>query len=98
VQELLADFRTQLLAEVQEVVTDAVRDALDARQHAPPLLTVEQVAERLNVSVRTVESLIADGELVPLRIRGARRFTDQTIDAFLRSCAGKKKRRRKRAT
>ena len=49
------------------------------------LLTIKQVAQQLNVSVRTIENEIADGRLTPLRIRGVRRFTRQQIAQYVRS-------------
>jgi excisionase family DNA binding protein len=51
-----------------------------------PLLTVNEVAALLNVSERTVENEIAEGKLVPLRIRGTRRFRQQQVDDYLRAC------------
>ena len=60
---------------------------LQAAQRPEPLLTVEDVAAHLAVSKRTVETLISEGELVPLRIRGTRRFTREAVDAFLRTTA-----------
>lgn len=50
-----------------------------------PLMTVRDVATYLNVSVRTVEALIAEGELVPLRIRSVRRFTREAVQAYVRN-------------
>lgn len=55
--------------------------------HSTSLLTVKEVAKLLNVSVRTVENEIADGSLVPLRIRGTRRFRQQAIQDYLSSKA-----------
>ena len=78
----------------------AVRDELDERgllQGGPePLLDVKAVARYLGVSARTVETLIAASDLVPIRIGSARRFTREAVDAFLRSRAGQKYRRRRR--
>lgn len=47
------------------------------------LLTVKDVAEILNVSVRTVEYEIAEGRLIPFYIRGARRFSIDYIYDYL---------------
>jgi excisionase family DNA binding protein len=50
-----------------------------------PLWDVDQVAQYLHVSRRTVETLIAAGELRPMRVGRQRRFDPKTIDAYLRS-------------
>ena len=38
------------------------------------LLTRTELAETLHISVRTVDEMVALGEIVPVRIRGAVRF------------------------
>jgi excisionase family DNA binding protein len=56
-----------------------------------PLLTRHDVAEHLNCSLRTVDTLVACGELQALRIRRCVRFTQGAIDAYLRRVAGEKR-------
>jgi excisionase family DNA binding protein len=53
-----------------------------------PLWTVKEVASYLNVSKRTVEHLIADGEIAPIWIRGQRRFDRETIKAYAHAQVG----------
>lgn len=49
------------------------------------LLTRAQVGEILNVSVRTVDSLVQRGELNSLRVGNkTRRFTQRAVDDFIR--------------
>lgn len=80
-----------LKKEVAEAVVATILEI--QKQNAPrPLLSVREVAERLGVSVRTVETLIAEGSLTPIRIRNARRFTEEQTDAFLRQQAKKSRR------
>jgi excisionase family DNA binding protein len=62
----------------------------------PPLLDVKGVAERLNVSERSVERLVASGQLVPLGVGGARRFSQEGVRAFLRRYAVRRRRKRKK--
>lgn len=80
----------RLLAFVTTGVLDtllAAYDAAGARQHpkqqtAPPLLSVSEVAKRLRVSTRTVERMIALGELNTIRIghrRGVRRVSEAEL-------------------
>lgn len=52
-----------------------------------PLWKIRDVAQYLNVSKRTVENILADGELVPIRIRSARRFQPEAVKAYARRCA-----------
>jgi excisionase family DNA binding protein len=61
-----------------------------------PLLDVKGVARWLAVSERTVERLLADGALVPIRVGDTRRFTREAVEAFLRSSVFRRRRRRKR--
>lgn len=57
------------------------------------LIPIKEVARRLGVSVRTVEQLVAEQELVPVYIRRARRFAPEQIDAFVRARTGSRPRR-----
>ena len=56
-----------------------------------PLMHVKDVARTLGVSERTVETLIATGNLQPLWIKGQRRFHPGAVDAFI--CASERKSR-----
>lgn len=76
--------RDALLNGLAAEVERRLAPLLEASERPEPLLTVGDVAAYLNVSKRTVETLISEGELVPLRIRGVRRFTRNAIDAYVR--------------
>ena len=59
------------------------------------LLTVSQVAERLQLSVALIYSMVSEGTLPALRIgngRGSIRFREQDVGEYLDDCAviGKK--------
>ena len=81
-----------LAADLEARVRRAIREELAAagdRQPfgAPPLLDLTGAAARLNVSERTVESLVASGEIPVVRIgtgRGVRRFDPAALEAFVR--------------
>lgn len=76
---------------------DLLADVLTLLKSPPPiqsLLDVSDVAERLGVSKRTVETLISTGEIKPIRIKGQRRFDRDAIDAYIRRCAEKRPNRR----
>ena len=49
------------------------------------LLTTEDVAVVLKVSVRTVERMLHDGEITPVRLRGLVRFRLEDVMAALRN-------------
>lgn len=69
----------RLAARVAELVEEA--------RTPPPLLDLDGAARRLNVSTRTVEALVADGEIPVVRIgtgRGVRRFDPAAVEAFIR--------------
>ena len=70
-----------------EAVAERVSAALRGELAPPPMLDLAGVAERLNVSERTVENLVAAGDLPVSRIgagRGARRFDPAAVEAFIR--------------
>ena len=58
---------------------------------APLLLTTAQVALKLAVSERTVESLISRGQLTSLRIGRARRIPSASVVAFIEDAIGEQK-------
>jgi excisionase family DNA binding protein len=70
-----------------DALAPRLQDALSTK--AEPLLDLAAVAKRLNVSPRTVESLVAGGEIPFIRVgapgaRGVRRFEDAAVDAYIR--------------
>lgn len=48
------------------------------------LLTPEQVAERLQVTLRTVQRWIAEGELPSYKLGKTRRISEEQLEEFLR--------------
>jgi excisionase family DNA binding protein len=50
---------------------------------APRLLTIKNVAERLQVSPRTIHRLVASGDLTVIRIGRAIRVSEEALKAFL---------------
>lgn len=52
------------------------------------MMTVNEVAERLNVSPGLIYKLIASGELVPYRIAGAIRISEEELTEYLENCRG----------
>ena len=51
------------------------------------LLTKKEVATYLNVSIRTIDTLISEGELIPIKIRTSNRFTPESIERYIHSRA-----------
>jgi excisionase family DNA binding protein len=49
----------------------------------PKFFTVKQVAERLEISIRTVWRWIQDGELIVHRFRGSVRVAEADLNAFI---------------
>ena len=77
-----------------DAIAERLADRLATLPSAPPpLLTSTEVADWLNVSERTVDNLVALGELIPVRVtpsgRG-RRFERRGVEAFIRRCAGRR--------
>ncbi|WP_412060354.1 helix-turn-helix domain-containing protein [Rubrivirga sp. IMCC45206] len=68
-------------------LADRVAQLVDAARTPPPLLDLAGAAARLNVSTRTVEALVASGDIPVTRIgagRGVRRFDPAAVEAFIR--------------
>lgn len=78
-----------LAEEIAERVVDRLlSDLRDAKwPDKPHLKDISDVARHLQVSPRTVETLVAEGQLAPIWIRGQRRFTEEALDAYLRNRA-----------
>ena len=78
---------SNLASALTDFVRDTVREELRLHQltTAPPLDSNEAAA-RLNVSRRTLETLIAERKLRPLRIGRKRLFHLAQLQAFLREC------------
>lgn len=53
------------------------------------LLTLDQVAEQLQVSRRTIERLIAAGRIRPHRLGRAIRVSSRELEAYLASTRGR---------
>jgi excisionase family DNA binding protein len=78
------DLDDRIEAIVERLVQDRLK-ALMASQAPDPLWDVDEVAAYLGVSRRTVDTLIASGEIKPMRVGRQRRFHRKSIDAYLRS-------------
>jgi excisionase family DNA binding protein len=50
-----------------------------------PLLTREEAAEYLRVSVRTLDAAATEDEIRPIRVRGRVLYHREALDAFIRS-------------
>ena len=50
---------------------------------AQRLLNIRDVAERLQVSPRTIHRLVADGDLIVIRVGRAVRVSEEALKAFL---------------
>lgn len=85
IREVLADLREEVAALRNEV--QALR-----RKKAPngpdALLPREEAAERLGISIRTLDDMADAGEIQPVRIRGRVLYAPDTLDAYVQSRAG----------
>jgi len=93
-------FRGSLQEELNELVqglreeVQALRDEVTAlrRKESPEgpdsLLTREEAAERLCISVRTLDDMEERGEIQAVRIRGRVLYAPETLDAYIRRRAG----------
>jgi excisionase family DNA binding protein len=59
-------------------------DALRAERDPNRLLTREEAAERLRVSVRTLDTLRATGEIRAVKVKRRVRFHPEAVNAYMR--------------
>lgn len=90
------DLPAQLVADIvkQSVVPALLEIDAFAREHyytKGRLLTKKDVASYLNVSVRTVDTLVAEGALTPVHVRSARRFTRDSVDRYISGLPARRK-------
>lgn len=76
-----------LRAALRRIVQEENEALLERHRAMQPLLSIKDVACTLGVSKRTAETLVAEGELRPLWIKGQRRFHPDAVNAYLRSTA-----------
>ena len=77
---------------LQELTSDFPLVKADAAR-GDQLYDTKELAGRWQVSERTVETEVAEGNLVPTFIRGARRFTPDAVRAYERTNSGLRRRR-----
>lgn len=61
--------------------------ATTAKPAPMPLLSAKEVAQRLNLSLRTVRRLIASGALATIRIGSSVRISEADLQAFVAASA-----------
>ena len=86
---------TERITRLEEQLARIV-DLLESPPQSDPLMSVTDVARRLNVSNRTVETLISTGEIKAIRVKGQRRFDREAVESYIRRCAENRYRRRAR--
>ena len=75
----------EALDHIKHEVRKAVREEVGNLVRRPQLLTIQGVADMLGVSVRTVETMIGEALLRPVRIRSCRRVPVSQVDALIRA-------------
>jgi excisionase family DNA binding protein len=75
------------LADLRAVVREELR-AARRREAAPePLLTKKDVAEVLDVTERTVDTIAAAGDLPKIKVRGCVRFAPSAVESYIQQQA-----------
>jgi len=82
---------TLLLAWLALTLIQAFREEnkklLEKHRKMEALLSIEEVADVLGVSKRTVEDIVGSGRLQPIWVKGQRRFHPDAVEAYMRSKA-----------
>ncbi len=72
--------------EFRSIIREVNQQLLNEHIALKSLLSIRDVARTLSISVRTLETLLAEGKLPsPIWVGGQRRWHPDTIAAFLRS-------------
>ncbi len=72
-------------AEAHQAFVDNI--SVERAAPMPPLFTITELADYLQVSTATVYRLMRDGVLVGVRIGSSLRFTQKNIEDLLENCA-----------
>lgn len=85
---LAPDVVEQIAEAIRTVLERELRDVVLGRSpSAESPLDTKQTCQRLNISPRKLDELVALGELRPLRVGRKRLFPQEQLTAFLRRCA-----------
>lgn len=88
--EALREAVAPLVEGLREEIATLRQEVRSLRGQRDPdrLLNLDEAADLLGVSRRTVDTLVADGELPSLKVRRCRRIPRQSLRAYIRSRAG----------
>ena len=79
------------LADIKAAAFEGTKEALEVHSAVQPAVyNSRQAATYLNVSARTLDSLVSAGKLRPLYIGRKRLFSVAQLDAFLRQAVGRR--------
>lgn len=78
------ELKESFFQRMSQLIREENAELLEEHLSMKPLLSVEDLAKTLGVSKRTVETIIEEGELSPIWVRGQRRFHPDSVDAYLR--------------
>jgi excisionase family DNA binding protein len=82
---------TALIEDPESYIDSRIESALQDRKERatePPLWSIQQVADYLNIGVRTVEKEISADRISPVWVRGQRRFEKGHIKKYVRRNTG----------
>lgn len=64
-------------------LADAVVERMRAERDERPLLTIEEAADRLAISARTLRAMVAAEKIGSVKVHGARRFEPAELDRYI---------------
>lgn len=77
----------QIAGQVETRQVSTENDCTEKTVPMPPLFTISELADYLQVSTATVYRLMRDGVLEGVRIGSSLRFTQKNIEDLLENCA-----------
>ena len=90
-EELSPETLEYIQAQIDRMLQERLEASRKSSATQPSLWTVQQAADYLNISKRTFEKEINAGRIRPIWIRNQRRFHPDSVEAYVRECARKRR-------
>lgn len=69
--------------QVAQDIADAIATHIAPLLGEPPLYTLPQVASKLNIRLRKLEYMVADGRIASVKVEGARRIEQAELERYI---------------
>jgi len=91
VEEIMVSYLQDFKMDLYVTLRNELQHQLSSRSRIEPLMSIKEVAQALNVSVRTMEDILIYSNIETVWIGGQRRFRPDQVRAFIESPKRKSK-------